>query len=326
MAENLVTIGNAFGSNSLEGLLLLNDRNAADYLVSDVLDAAPFLAAAYAQISTGATEHKFHVETDLPGVGFRTLNTGRENAAGKIREVIVKLCLMDAGFTRDLAAALGSGRGIEWYMNSEARKSLRAAFASVDRQLIAGVGADEGGFYGLGDYIDKFNPDMQIIKTASAGSSVYMGYFAEDAVSVILGGGGELAASEIRDVILYDAENREYDGLAVTILGWLGLQVAGKYNLARLSNVPQTGDSGLLDDEMLSDLFALFPAGKRPNFILMNRIDYRNLKNSRTATSVTGAPAPYPTSWDGPGYSIPIIVDDNVSGTATVTTTTTSQG
>ena len=56
------------------------------------------------------------------------------------------------------------------------------------------------------------------------------------------------------------------------------------------------GDSGLLDDEMLSDLFALFPAGKRPNFILMNRIDYRNLKNSRTATSVTGAPAPYPTS------------------------------
>lgn len=320
-----VTIGTPQPSNTLLGILQSNDRNLADFIVDDILESAPFLAAAYTQTATGKVEHKFEVEVEAPGVGFREVNTGRDNAAGKSKIVTIALMLLDASFERDVALALASTKGIEGYMASEGRKSLRAAFATLDRQLIRGTGAVADGFYGLNDFLEKFNPDMQIIKGSTAGSSVYMGHFGEDAVSVIAGNDGELLVDDIKDVLAYDSSNKPYNALSLPILGWLGLQVAGSKNLARLANVPQSGE-GTLDDKMLAELLMKFPSAVTPNFVLMSRFDAANLAASRTATNPTGTPAPIPTVWDLGGTPMRIIIDDNVKTDEVVTTTTTASG
>lgn len=317
---NEVVHGTPVASNTLEYLIQSNDRNLATFVASDLLQRAPFLRAAYAQNASNGTQHKFEVETDEPGAAFRNVNEGRDNAAGKSKIVTVELKIVDGSFERDRALADGYRDGATMYMEREGVKSLRAAFALANRQLVRGTGEVATGFYGLTDYIDKFAPDMQILKTAAAGSSVYMGRFGEDAVSVISRESGLIVDGEIYPTTIDISEGKQLSCYSFPLISWLGLQVAGHYNLARLANVPQTGE-GTLTDEMLMDLLGLFPADYRPDFILMSRADVVNLAKSRTATTPTGATAPVPTTWDNAGYPMQIIVDDSVVNQAATTTT-----
>ena len=64
---------------------------------------------------------------------------------------------------------------------------------------------------------------------------------------------------------------------------------------------------------------AKFPAGRGPNAIFMTLRSLAQLQASRTATSPTGAPAPFPTGVAGvAGNNIPIYVTDAISNTETL--------
>lgn len=323
MADPVIQ-GAPVASNTLEGLIQANDRNLAAWAASDLLQRAPFLRAAYAQGSSNGTRHEFEVEVIEPGATFRNVNEGRDNAAGKSKTVTIDLKIVDGSFERDRALAEGYRFGTIAYMEREGAKSLRAAYALANRQMVRGTGEVETGFYGLGDFIDKFAPDMQIIKSASAGSSIYMGRFGEDAVSIVSNEDGYIRDGEIYPTTVKLADGKSLSCLSFPLMSWIGLQVAGRYHLARLANVPQSGE-GTLDDDMLMELLALFPPEYVPNFILMSRADAMNLAKSRTATTPTGVTAPIPTTWDNAGYPMQIIVDNSVvNSTATTTTTTTT--
>lgn len=319
-----VTIGTAQSTNTLAGLLQAANANLADYIVDDLLLTSPFFDAAYAQVASLGAKHEFLVDCDAPGAGFRELNSGISNAAGKQKTVTIDLNLLDATIIRDQATRGIAAKGIDAYMLSEAQKSLKAGFAAINKQCILGSGNVSTAFYGLGDYIDKYNPSMQKLVTTAAGSCVYMGRFAEDGVSVVVGNDGKLDIGEIASVAAYDTNNKPYSAYMQPIMGHVGLQVAGKYNLARLSNVAQSGSSNTLDDDLLLDLFGLFPAAARPNFLLMGKTDAINLARSRQKTTITGSTVSIPTVWDMGGYQIPIIIDDITPDASTVTTTTTS--
>jgi hypothetical protein len=54
---------------------------------------------------------------------------------------------------------------------------------------------------------------------------------------------------------------------------------------------------------------AQYPAAFKPNVIFANPSAIESLRASRTATNVTGAPAPTPTEYEG----IPIVATDMIS-------------
>ncbi len=61
-------------------------------------------------------------------------------------------------------------------------------------------------------------------------------------------------------------------------------------------------------------MLALFPAGKAPSYIVMNRTSLKQLQQSRTATNATGAPAPFPSE----AFGVPIIVTDSIVSTEAI--------
>ncbi|MPN39286.1 hypothetical protein SDC9_186814 [bioreactor metagenome] len=156
-----------------------------------------------------------------------------------------------------------------------------------------------------------------------------MGRFAEDGISVISGDDAGIAGlikdGDIFSTVTVLPNGRKRSDYSMPIMSWLALQVAGKFNIARFTGVPLTGE-GAVNDEMITDLWKMFPSSHRPNFMLMGTDTVAALANSRTATSPTGVPAPIPATWDRSGETINIIIDDAVDGKIPnpLTTTTTS--
>ena len=96
------------------------------------------------------------------------------------------------------------------------------------------------------------------------------------------------------------------------ISAYLGAQVGSIYSIARLANLDASTNS--LDDAQLSELLALFPSGRGCTHLVMNRRSQQQLQASRTATSPSGAPAPFPEN----AFNVPIITTDSVSNDETV--------
>ena len=100
-------------TNTLAGMLLLNDQNMADIYPNGVLDDAPVIARAIAvPASQGGTLHKYLRRHTAATVGFRELNTGVTNVAEVFEDVSCVCKILDASFTRDvmLADAFRGGR------------------------------------------------------------------------------------------------------------------------------------------------------------------------------------------------------------------------
>jgi hypothetical protein len=100
--------------------------------------------------------------------------------------------------------------------------------------------------------------------------------------------------------------------LVASLGGWLGLQFGSVYSLGRICNLDGTTGHTLTDD-MIADAISKFPSDKPPTHIVMNRTSLKELRNSRTATSATGAPAPFPAE----AFNIPVIVTDSLTSTET---------
>jgi len=143
-------------------------------------------------------------------------------------------------------------------------------------------------------------------------------------VSFILGNDGRFVVEDEPTIIqkLVDTTGldagRSYPALYVPVTGWGGFQIGGAYSAARIANIEcnvLTSTSAFTDDTIYGAL-SLFPSGRQPNVIVMNRNALRLLRQSRTATNPTGNPAPRPTEVEG----IPIIVTDQLVSTEAVET------
>jgi hypothetical protein len=65
---------------------------------------------------------------------------------------------------------------------------------------------------------------------------------------------------------------------------------------------------------MISDLLSRFPAGKEPTHLLMSRRSIKQLQQSRTATTTSGAPAPFPED----AFGVPIVKCESIVNTETI--------
>jgi hypothetical protein len=316
-------------TNTLDGLLLLNDANMKDIYPNQVLDSAPVIQRAYAMpASQGGTTHKYVRRYTAAGAGFRAVGTGVTNAAEVFEDVTINCKFLDPSFERDVAQAAGFRGGLSGYIKKETLAALRAGFAAMERALFANVSSAFAGLLQFNDY--AVTGGTQVVNAGGAGGkSVWLLRWAEDGVALIAGNEGRIDMLWDDDnptVVRVACSGGYRSGYLVTLGGWFGLQVGSTYDACRIANLDGTNDD-LLDDDLIAQAISTFPADKPPNMIVMNRTAQRELREGRTATNPTGNPAPFPDE----AFGIPIVVTDllptdetTVGSTTTPTTTSTT--
>lgn len=306
--------------NTLAGIINFNDNNVDPAQVSDLLQDTLLLSALNAKAASNGTQHKYLKETVASNAAFRAVNEGRVKTYSQDELITDTLQVIDAGFDFDKALLMGAVR--EDILAKELARSLRGAFVGIEKQVIYGTTAlgDTAGFTGLvnSTALDALSDTMVIAPSptqaegADLQTSVYLIRTGDDDVSVILGENGQLNVGdpyEFKKVVNPGTDNKAYDALGVSVLGYGGLQIGSTYSAARICNI-QTA----LDDDDIYNALSLFPSGRQPNLIVMNRTALKFLRNSRTATNQTGTPAPRPTEVEG----IQIVVSDQIVNTEPV--------
>jgi hypothetical protein len=309
----------ALASDTLAGILKLNDLNNADINVTDLLQAAPVIQAmAAVPASQGGNTHKYMKETGATGAAFRDVNEGILNAASQDEQVTITLKYFDGSFTRDVALADAYKDGRAAYMEKEVMRSIRNLFAGLEKNLLQGTGGVTGtGFTGFPDntLVDGLSDPMVVNATGNGGQSVWFAKTAVDAVALIAGNDGRIDFNYDPDSLTYvqtvasatAANQRGYMALAASLSGYFGMQYGNIYGLGRICNLD--GASGKeLTDTMIADMLAKFPVASFPNVCIMSRSALAQLRNSRTAVNPTGAEAPFPTEV----YGVRIIVSDHI--------------
>jgi hypothetical protein len=324
----------ADNTNTMAGLLALNDRNLSGVEASSILQSAPVVAALFAQkASQGGTTHKFQRDATAPGVGFRLINEGITNDTGTFDIVTLTCALLDGSFSRDKAVALGYMGGPTQYMDKEGVKSLRAALFALERALFQSSQNKQFTSLAGNTFFDAITVDAQVVNAGgSGGKSVWLLRSAEDGISIIAGNDGRIDMSEEdATVVLQDSSNRPYTALHRSLMGWFNVQVGCQYDAARIANLDGT-TGHTLTDTLIAQAAIKAKTGMPFNMIAMSKTSLYELWASRTATNPTGKEAEWPTGIMMPnGQVAPILVTDGISeaeaalNTTTTTTTTSTQ-
>lgn len=305
MADDIFTVSD-FIADALD---------VSDQEVSDLLIDAPFFARLPVITSSNGTTHKYAKETGAPVVGFRAENTGRDFDHSVDTLVTVNLKILDFSWAVDKAVADAWRKGgAAALIAREGRRHIASALFEAEQQYIQGVNNDAGGFVGLQDsgQLNQLADEMVVnAGGASALSSVYLVREGEnDVVGVVNGDDGVMLGETIvQDMV--DGTGKHYPGYYTPGCTWIALQIGGARSVARICNLDNGSNS--LDDDTIYQAIEKFPSGRRPTVILMNRRSLRQLRASRTATNVTGAPAPLPTEVEG----IPIVVVESIGSSET---------
>jgi hypothetical protein len=305
---------------ALADLVKINDKNAVDNGITDLLNKAPALKVMQSTTASNGTNHRYIKETSAPTVGFRAVNTGKALSTDGITEVSVTLQNIDATTVNDTALANGYKGGPAAFQQGRAVQALKQAFFVAEQQIWYGTGAGAStGFSGLGDdsHYNALAGTLTVNAggtTAATGSSVWLIRSVPDdsGVAVVLGNEGNIEIGDTVQVWKTDdtTPTSGYAALMTPIQAYVGLQIGGVYSAVRIGNL--TADSGKgLTDAVISTAINLFPAGEGPTMIVMNRRSLGQLQKSRTATNPTGQPAPYPQD----SFGIDIVVTDSIIST-----------
>ena len=312
MSDSLIT---------LSDLVNINGAGISDAEIKDIIDGAPVLAALAADSASDGTVHKYLKETGAPVVGFRDPDEGRDHSKSTDELVTINLKVLDASFHVIKVIADAYKKGADALIAREGMRHLRAAFALAEKQIFNGLGNDAKGFSALIDELSYVgHPMVYNAGGSSACTSVWMIRSTPDMSNavVIAGNDGKIEMDETFVQFIEDSNSKKLAAYMTPVEGWLGLQLGSAYSVGRLANIDDS--SHKLTDDLLSELYSLFPEDAPPTMICMNKRSRKQLQQSRTAVNATGAPAPWPVEWEG----IPIIGTSGILNTETAATTTTA--
>lgn len=304
MADDLVTLAD---------LIKINDQNANDAGATDLLQKAPLISRLHAVTASNGTQHKYLKETGAPVVGFRAVNAGRDHDKSGDTLVTVETEILDASFHVDKQIADGFRSGTDAFMTRETVRHLRAALKLYDSQLINGTAeGDAAGFEGFADALAALGDTCITGAATAARTSIYMIRTTPDEmnVSAVIANDGVIDVEDYFLQFVEEAgETKKFPAYMQPIDGRVAVAVGGKYSIVRIANVSSTGATGTtVDDDLLYAGLEAFKDGDPPNLILMNSTVRELIRQSRTATNGTGAPAPLPSDLEG----IPIVVDNAI--------------
>lgn len=255
------------------------------------------------------------VRVALPDAPFRNENEGVDATKSRYERRTVETFTMNPRWECDIAIARSHEDGPEAFIASEAQAILTSAIMGLGRQFYYGrsASADTKGHPGLVDVIQSAYTVDATGTTDNTASSVWAVKWGPQAVQWMFGQNGDLQVEPARLESITDADGKRFTAYVQELLAFCGLQVARVDCLGRIKNL--TAQNGkTLEDDMLSDLLSKFPVGMRPDCLFMSRRSLAQLQKSRTATNATGAPAPFPTEYEG----VPIVPTDSLLDTEAI--------
>ncbi len=298
--------------------LVADALDLSDAQVSDLVDSAAFYSRLPVEFSSNGTVHKYSKETGAPVVGFRAENDGREYDHSVDTVVSVTLNILDFSWKVDKAVADAWRKGgPEAMIAREGFRHLKAAMFELEKQYFQGTNNDAAGFAGLNEATawDAIADTMVIDATgttASTGSSCWLLKLGMDDISAVMIEDSPLELGETIVTSMAGSGTGELPVYYTPGTSWAGLQIGGAYSGARIVNLTEDSGKGLTDD-LIFEAIEAFPNGT-PDLIVCSRRSRRQLRESRTATNVTGAPAPIPMDVGG----IPVIVSEGIPNTEAI--------
>lgn len=291
--------------------------------ISNILSDTPFLRRMSFVPSSDGVNHRYITHTSNPTVGFVAETGGRDFDHSVDTTVNESLAILDWSFAvrKSTADSWRSGGGGAAYIAREGLRSVQSAMEALERQIFRDADATNG-FTGL-PARGGLNAvaDAMVVNAggsnANTQTSVYLIREGEASglVGVYKGDGPALSMGETIVQNMTTSDPLNYPAYYTPGTAWFGLQVGGAYSVSRICNVSNgTNDDHPLTDDLLAEAYSLHPIGQKPTVIAMSRRSLKELRESRTATNPTGAPAPFPSDWEG----IPIVVTDQISETEAV--------
>lgn len=281
-------------------------------LIEEIALAIPEVRLGAARTIKG-TQYKATVRTGLPTGGFRGANEGVTPQKSTFEQRLFECYIANARWQCDKAVADAHEDGAQAYIAAEAKGVIQGQLIALASQFYYGVADDTNkGFPGLGVAYDSTNMAVNATGTTNnVASSVWMIKWGEEGVQWLYGNGSNpLQLDDLRIESVLDSNSKPYTAYVQELLAWVGLKLGSVNSALRIKNI--TTDSGKgLTDSLIYDGFSKFPAGVKPDVILMTRRSLAQLRKSRTATNQTGAPAPIPTEVEG----VPIEVTDSIVNT-----------
>lgn len=294
-------------------------------LIEEVIKFTPEISMGAARTIKG-TQYKATVRVGLPGVSFRQANLGGTLAKAKYENRLYDCYITDTPWTCDKAIADAHEDGAAAYIAAEAKGIMLAQMILLGKQFYYGSSKAPGdisvqfsdplGFPGLLQMYDAANMTINAGgTTANINSSVWAFSWGDEGVQWLYGqGANPLALTDVKEIVLPDANGNPLTQYHQQLLSWVGLKLGSLKRAACIKNLNSVDSGAGLTDKLLRQLTQIFPVGYRPDCIMVTRPAMTQLINSRTATNPTGTPPEFPTTFDG----IPLIQTDSIQNTEAV--------
>lgn len=305
---------------SLPTLLDIAKANGSDALVG-LLDETASVHPEVIEIPSRTIKglnYKTLVRTALGRTtgSFRDANDGSDAIKSIYENRQIDTYVMEPRWECDKAVADTYEEGADAYIALEAGGILEGEMQGLAKQFYYGTSNHAKGFPGLLAAYDTTNMCVDAGGTTDdVATSVWLVRLGLRDVTWVWGNNGQMQLSDVRVETITGANSKKLDGYVQTMLARPGLQVLSKQSICRIKKITTDSQKGLTD-VLISTALAKFPAGRGPNVAFMTQRSLAQLQASRTATSPTGAPAPFPTSITGiDGQMIPIRVTDAIRNT-----------
>jgi len=302
MADNLKTVAE---------IVAITGADFDDGDFSDIVNRAPFLAAAGAKTSSNGKDHKYVLKSAPPVVGFISGTVGRDFSKLVSVPVSETLEYIDGSVMMPKVAADASNDR-EGVINTELFEHLQAVMFEWEKQCINGTFNSAAGFNGFANMV----PDLSTSQGIDGGGT---GSELESVYMIRVNGSNNGLAPVMNyeiEVGTVDVVNYAVSGggqaphYYASMGGYVGLQRGNNYSICRIANLDA---SNTITDDLLSQALQTFPAGSEPTHILMSRAQRGALQRTRTTYSPTGQPAVLPSDYEG----VPFVITDAIQPTET---------
>jgi hypothetical protein len=264
------------------------------------------------------------VTVEDPTVTFVDVNQGASETKIRQEERETRCFSINPRWGVGLVAAKRQKESIDVLMARQAAGHLRSAWARCAKCFYYGRDATFGDAKGFPGVLTGYDATNRVVDAAgttdSVNTSVWLVKFGPEELQWVWGNNVQMELSDIAEREALDAGNKPYTKYHQEMVALPGLQFVSQHHAVRIKKINATDSGKGMTDDLAYSALEKFPAARQPNLIVMNRRSLEQLRASRTATNVTGAPAPRPTEIEG----IPIITTDAIVSTETLLTVATT--
>jgi len=288
-------------------------KQRADDGVVDLLDEAMIDAPELRYITgmpISGSSFKSLVRTKLPKVGFSNANNGVDPGMSQYKLQQFECFPITPRFEVHDVVAVEHPKGLAGALADESVAMTSAVMQHFARCLWYGLAYDPNGFLGMLDLI----PDRNVVDAGGTGDAqqtdVFLFRVSEQDTQFVYGHNGLIKLGDPREETLTGANGKPMNGWVQTMMAHIGLMFRTPRTMVRIKGVSLAHP---VTDALIGKAMTIFPAGRGPSGIWLNRIAMESLVQSRT-TELLPRPA-MPSDWNGTPFRLTEAIVTGAAGT-----------